>query len=48
MSCNDLAMERKQGCFVCSREVLKITANSDLKIKDWLAGIVDEEGQEVL
>ena len=25
VSCNDLAMERKQGCFVCSREVVKIS-----------------------
>jgi hypothetical protein len=40
-------MERKQGCFVCSREVVKISVSSGMKIKDWLAGTVDDEGQEV-
>lgn len=48
VSCSDLAMERNPGCFVCSREVLEVSVESNLKIKDWLGGTVDEEGQEVL
>ena len=41
-------MERNPGCFVCSREVVDVSVSSSLKIKDWLGGIVDEEGEEVL
>ena len=41
-------MERNPGCFVCSREVVDVSVSSSLKIKDWLGGIVDKEGEEVL
>ena len=48
VQCSDLQMEKKTDCYVCSREVLKVSVRGGLKVKDWLSGTVDEEtGAEV-
>ena len=41
-------MERKTDCYVCCRDTIKVTVKGNLKVKEWLNGIKDEEGTQVL
>jgi len=41
-------MEKKEDCFVCSRKVTQEKVKGSLKVKEWLDGIKDDEGTEIL